>query len=160
MRARRGLFAGVGWPLVAALLLISAASAQGFGRLFSTPEERRDLDTLRRKGEPSPPETRVSPSHLTVNGLVIRDRGPDSVWINGERVSRSGRTREGIRVQGKAKGARVHVILPHDAGSVLLKAGQNVDLETGSVRDAYEADSDSRPGPRPLPGAEAGDPGR
>ena len=158
MRTKCRAFIRVAWTPLVVILLVSGASAEGLGRLFSTPQERDRLDTLRRTGEQralSGSETRVdSPlltSRLTVNGLVMRERGPDSVWINGERVSRGRSTREGIRAQGKA-GARVHVILPHDAGSVLLKAGQKVDLTTGSIRDAYEPDLDALPASRPLPG--------
>ena len=75
---------------------------------------------------------------------MTRERGPDSVWINGERVSRNERTSEGIRVQGEA-GARVRLILPRAAGSIRLKAGQKVDLVTGSIRDAYESDPGASP---------------
>ena len=141
MRGRRSPLSRAGWPLVAACLFASdlaVVGAQDLGRLFSTPQERDRLDALRRSGEPASPEAPVS-SRLTVNGLVMRELGPDSVWINGERVSRSGRTREGIRVRGEA-GARVRVTLPRGAGTVRLKAGQKVDLATGTVRDAYEAD--------------------
>ena len=138
------------WPLVAAVLLSSDAGAQALGRLFSTAEERKVLDELRAGNEhrapPDPGQSepaRVT-SRLTVNGLVTRDRGPDSVWINGERVSRNERTSEGIRVQGEA-GARVRLILPRAAGSIRLKAGQKVDLVTGSIRDAYEVGPDASP---------------
>ena len=139
-----------GWPLVAAVLLSSDAGAQTLGRLFSTAEERKVLDTLRAGNEHrAPPDSghgepaRVT-SRLTVNGLVRRERGPDSVWINGERVSRNERTSEGIRVQREA-GARVRLILPRNAGSIRLKAGQKVDLATGSIRDAYEVEPDASP---------------
>lgn len=156
LKARYERLVRSGWLIVAAVLLVSdAAGAQGLGRLFSTPEERGLLDVLRARNEvraPSGPEQREEParvpSRLMVNGLVTRERGPDSVWINGERVSRDEMTSEGIRVQGEA-GARVRLILPRDAGSVRLKAGQKVDLATGSIRDAYEVDPGAPPSASP-----------
>ncbi len=131
-----------GGLLVAVILFASDAGAQALGRLFSTPAERGVLDALRRESaHAAPAETEKEPARitplLTVNGLVGRERGPDSVWINGERVSRGESTSEGFRVR-REEGARVRVILPRDEGSIRLKAGQNVDLATGSIRDAYE----------------------
>jgi len=155
VKGRRLMLLRKGWSLVAAILLGSDAGAQTLGRLFSTAEERKVLDTLRAGSEHrAPPESGQSEparvtSRLTVNGLVTRERGPDSVWINGERVSRNERTSEGIRVQREA-GARVRLILPRDAGSIRLKAGQKVDLVTGSIRDAYEVDPGVSPSADPL----------
>ena len=158
MRVRHERLVRSGWSLVVAILIGSGAGAQTLGRLFSTPEERELLDALRAGREHhAPPESGQSEpagvtSRLTVNGLVTRARGPDSVWINGERMSRDERTGEGIQVQGEA-GARVRLILPRDAGSIRLKAGQKVDLATGSIRDAYEADPGASPSADPLSNA-------
>ena len=154
-----------GWPLVAAILLGSDAGAQTLGRLFSTPGERKVLDALRKDHEQRAPpdsELRTEParvtSRLTVNGLVIRERGPDSIWINGERVSRGERTREGFQVQGES-GARVRLILPSNAGYIRLKAGQKVDLETGSIRDVEEAEFRITSPPGPPSATGTGEPG-
>ena len=159
MRARRRPFVRIACSLVVAGLLGPSGSAQELGRLFSTAQERGRLDALRTSGKHrAPPDSEtgqeVTPaaSRLTVNGLVMRERGPDSVWINGERVSRGEKTREGIRVHGEA-GARVRVILPHDAGTVRLKAGQKIDLATGAVRDAYEEEPATPTASVPTPGA-------
>ena len=160
MRGWRRALLRSGWSLVAAIVLGSDSGAQTLGRLFSTPEERRVLDTLRKDNEHrAPPESELGTepvrvtSRLTVNGLVMRERGPDSIWINGERVSRGERTREGIQVQGES-GARVRVILPDDAGTLRLKAGQIVDLATGSIRDIEDADirAQSNSGPQSATG--------
>ena len=167
MKARRVPLARFGGLLAAACLLGAGAvaGAQGLERLFSTPEERARLDILRRSHEhrtPPAPPTQVegapfAPS-LTVNGLVTRSSGADSVWVNGERVSRGERTQAGIRVRAAA-GARVRVTLPRGAGTVRLKAGQNLDLETGVVRDAYQGDTAASATPGPPSRAGAGDSG-
>ncbi len=154
MKVRRGPLLRISARLVLAWLLGTGtgAGAEELGRLFSTPEERDRLDLVRTSGEPaarSDSGSRAAPaqttSRLSVNGLVMRERGPDAVWINGERVSRGERTREGIRGQGE-EGARVRVILPQDAGVVRLKAGQQIDL-------AHDAGLGAAPAAGGPPGA-------
>ena len=141
----------VGLSLVAACLLVAPPDAAALGRLFSTPQERAHLDAMRRRAEQGPPdgnETQAEQvpdsARLRVDGPGVREHGPGSVWINGEGVNRDGRTREGIRVLGEA-GARVKILLPHGTAAIRLKAGQHVDLATGTVRDAYEADDTVAP---------------
>lgn len=156
MRVPRGLLLRILSCLVVAWPLGPEAGAQDLGRLFSTPAERDRLDLVRASGEQagrsdSDPGTQ-STSRLSVNGLVMRERGPDSVWINGERVSRGERTREGIRGQGEA-GARVRVILPRDAGILWLKAGQKIDFAPGA---AHGADPAAAPATGEPPGARTG----
>ena len=136
----------VGWSLVASCLLVAPPDATALGRLFSTPQERAHLDAMRRRAEQGPPggnETQAEQgpdsARLRVDGLVVREHGPGSVWINGEWVNRDGKTREGIRVLGET-GGRVKILLPHGSAAIRLKAGQHVDLATGTVRDAYETD--------------------
>lgn len=141
----------VGLSLVASCLLVAPPDAAALGRLFSTPQERAHLDAMRRRAEHGPPggdemqaEQAPDSARLRVDGLVVREHGPGSVWINGEWVSRDGQTREGIRVLGEA-GGRVKILLPHGSAAVRLKAGQHVDLATGTVRDAYETDETLAP---------------
>ena len=136
----------MGASLAAACLLIVHPDAAALERLFSTAQERAHLDALRRRAEHGPSDVegaRVEPApdsaRLRVDGLVVREHGPGSVWINGEWVSRDGKTREGIRVLGEA-GGRVKILLPQGSAAIRLKAGQHVDLATGAVRDAYEAE--------------------
>ena len=98
-------------------------------------------------------------ARLRVDGLVVREHGPGSVWINGEWVNRDGKTREGIRVLGET-GGRVKILLPHGSTAIRLKAGQHVDLATGTVRDAYETDDTGAPASGLPSGDRSGDPER
>ena len=155
----------VGLPLVASCLLVAAPDAAALERLFSTPQERTHLDAMRRHAEHGPPggggiqaEQVPDSARLRVDGLVVREHGPGSVWINGEWVSRDGKTREGIRVLGEA-GGRVKILLPHGSTAVRLKAGQHVDLATGTVRDAYETDESVAPASGPPSSDRSGAPG-
>ena len=94
------------WPLLAA--------ADGLGRLFTTPEERRLLDQARRgEAQASPGAVPTGPSSLSFNGYVLRSQGPPLVWINGAPVTSEEQARQlGVGLQPGAAG------LP-----VLLQAG-------------------------------------
>ena len=75
-------------------LVSSLASAEDFGRLFTNPEQRRALDSLRLnqsldvKPGPAVPEVIVpvvvnAPSEVRYSGYVRRPDGSYSVWVNG-----------------------------------------------------------------------------
>ena len=152
----------MGLSFVAACVLAAHPDAAALGRLFSTPQERAHLDAMRRRapgGNGTQEEQVPDSARLRVDGLVVREHGPGSVWINGEWVSRDGKTREGIRVLGEA-GGRVKILLPHGTAAIRLKAGQHVDLATGTVRDAYETDDPVASASGLPSGDRSGDPDR
>ncbi|MCP5156792.1 MAG: hypothetical protein H6983_21635 [Ectothiorhodospiraceae bacterium] len=137
------------YALAAAVLAAPGpALAQSFHRLFSTAEERLQLDEARRDyayGEPAPVQQRSaeqrseSPfSSLVINGTVVRHRtGLSSTWVNGTRVDEGQTTREGVVVREDARGA-VKLLLPSGASTVDLKPGQKIDVATGRVLDAWQ----------------------
>ena len=68
--------------LAVALALVATARpvlASGLGRLFFTPEQRRQLDR-QREGERQP---RADSATLLIDGVVRRSDGATTVWING-----------------------------------------------------------------------------
>jgi hypothetical protein len=118
----------------ACLLLGAAASAQAqIGRLFTTPDERRQLDISRGLVAPPPPppvaEAPPAPQPLTVNGFVRRSSGKSTVWVNNE--AQDG-TRQ--RFSGPAQAPRVSLTLP-SGRTVIVKPGQSVDANAGTVID-------------------------
>ena len=147
MRTRRLAIATFG--LVAGLVAAPSLQAQSLGRLFSSPEERFQLDEIRREYEYGSPveeettevaETSADPIELqlTINGLVVRSSGTNSTWVNGSRVSRGESTREGIKVRDEA-GGEVRITLPSGIDTVKLKPGQKIDVASGVILDAYES---------------------
>ena len=59
----------------------TAASADGLGRLFFTPERRQELD--RRRQSPLPPSNAAdSTAAYRIDGVVTRSSGKRTVWIN------------------------------------------------------------------------------
>ncbi len=130
------------------LALTSNASAQITGRLFSTVEQRDSLNELRdayRLGDPVKEKTAEAPAApppVTVNGIVLRGKQRHSTWINGSFVPGGESRGEGIRVQTqRTAGGTVRIMLPNGSDTVRLKAGQKIDLVSGSLLDTYERKS-------------------
>lgn len=96
------------------LLLPAAASAEGLGRLFFTPEERAQLDYNYVREAQSDDDARV----LELNGIVQMHGGKRTAWINGvpQAVGRS----------DEKSPESVPVPLPGQNKSVKLKVGQRV----------------------------------
>lgn len=137
------------------------------GRLFSSPEQRRELDRIR--DEPAPAEVtapvlhRISPEALplperdppalaaTLNGVVVRSDGHRLAWIDGTEAAVGGATPAGIRVEAdRVRGSPLGVRLSAGRTSAVVEPGQSVD-ENGEVRAAYEG----RPAVSPRPPASA-----
>lgn len=133
-------------PIVA----IAAQAAEPMGRLFSTPEERNDLDYLResKKNQPIETETVVEesvierrpialPDAINVQGYVKRNDGKDStVWINGEAIQENSGNKD-VRV-GKlpSNSNRIPIRIPANGQQLSLKAGQVYDPESNRVRES------------------------
>ena len=129
------------------------------GRLFSSPEQRVELDRLRddtgsgeaREPVPVPdPVGRVSrpePEHgspafaVTLDGVVMRSDGHRVTWVNGVEIAAGGSTPAGVRVETEAVpggGLRIRVL--RGGTGAILAPGQSVD-QSGRVRDGYERQS-------------------
>ncbi|HSQ04177.1 MAG TPA: hypothetical protein VLN59_09085 [Burkholderiales bacterium] len=131
--------------LLAALILAPgmACAADPLGRLFYTPAQRTQLDTARNHRTPtsvveSPIEAPPAPPALTYSGVVRRSDGKSTVWIN-NRVVGDGESLSGVAVLGRIRpdgGIRLN-LLP-DKGTVDLKVGQTLEVDSGSVAENYE----------------------
>jgi|GEM_PF-1994875 len=131
-------------------------SADELGRLFMTREQRANLNDIRYQSkfapppepEPAPVAKRATPqtqtpvvSSLMINGVVRPSRGAGTVWLNNQQVERGSVTREGIKVTSGPRGSDgVRIKLPSGVDTIVLKPGQKIDVATGSVLEAYEAD--------------------
>ncbi|HYC34874.1 MAG TPA: hypothetical protein VEC19_00500 [Usitatibacter sp.] len=70
--------------VAAAALLVAAPAGADLGKLFHTPQERAQLDKLRR-GEPVEAPA-VAARKARITGFVRRSDGRNTVWINGSPV--------------------------------------------------------------------------
>ena len=126
---------------------------QRIGRLFSSPEQRIELDRMRndpgpgveaepivdRAGLDSRHESASHrPAHaVTVNGVVLRGDGHRVAWIDGVEIAAGTTTPAGVRIEAQAPGGGLRIRLPEGRASAVLKPGQALDAN-GRVREVYE----------------------
>lgn len=124
---------------ILALACATLAQAQTIGRLFTTPQERYQLDVARGlivvPAAPAPVRVAPAPAPpppepVTVNGFVRRSSGGSTVWLNQD--AQDARLNN---FSGPRQAPRVTVTLP-SGRKVLIKPGQTVDMNAGTVTDA------------------------
>lgn len=137
-------------PWVICLWLMAATplvlADQSFGRLFSTPKERANLDYLRQtrkvispqKVESAPQSVEVMslPNAVELQGYVKRSDGKQgTVWINRRAIQEG--NKEGDIAVGRLPQYQNRIPIQINAsGKVLsLKAGQTYDPNTNRVRE-------------------------
>ena len=103
---------------IATLACISPATADNQGRLFFTPQQRSQLDYEYARNAPS--DGNSSPV-LTVNGIVQKQGGPRTVWINGVAQSPSNKMERNPTTQT--------VVIPGKSQSIKLKVGEKILLD-------------------------------
>ena len=137
----------------AIVLMLGAGTAAGaeLGRLFFTPAQRATLDQMREKNigmeatgdkEPVPP----APRNVSLDGVVRRSDGNNTVWLNNRAVSppQAG----GIGVATGKNDNRVKLTVPESGRSFELKVGQTAEIVSGIIAESY-----ARRAPLPKPEA-------
>ncbi|MFA5826649.1 MAG: hypothetical protein WC825_11865 [Gallionellaceae bacterium] len=97
------------------LYIATGANAEELGRLFFTPEQRAQLESLQQEKSPD------STHSITVNGIVQKHGGARTVWINGipQPAGRGDdRTPESVPVA-----------VPGHAQPVKIKVGQKLHID-------------------------------
>ena len=136
--------------LACAVLLTAASPSFGaeVGRLFYTPAERAQLDVARtQKKAPPPaatqaPET-AAPEIVNYGGIVRRSDGKAMLWIN-NRLADEKEALGSLKGSVRADGA-VTLRVPDSSGSIEVKVGQSVDLQSGRVAEGYKVPVEARP---------------
>ncbi len=131
------------------------AASDDFGRLFTTPEERRKLQTLRNanpivKIEKFPEvfiEENVEAIEqpdiegITLNGIVYRKGGKSTVWLNGTNSYEGNLASEYFRINaGDINSEKVSVTVPDVGLEFDLKVGQTYEPNDGSLLDIVDND--------------------
>ena len=105
-------------------------SEQSLRTLFTSQQERQDIDSGRR-GKSSPEDQDiVEPSSIQVNGIVKRSDGKNVVWINGKNTMDSS-TVDGIKVYSNSINVQGKVPVMIDGQKVYIKPGETWSGETG-----------------------------
>ena len=165
----RGLVPFVCLVCALCVLACEAVADDGLGRLFHTPAERALLDASREAVDlpvdeagpaaeralvDSAPPLAPPTAPVTVNGIVRRERGPSTAWINGTAGTRveleardGGHLRIGrgsVEIGGERRGAA----LDAPATRARVKPGQVFDPVQGRVVESFEQSvTPSRPAP-------------
>ena len=104
------------------------------GRLFFSPEDRAILDRFRQQNSGN--TVTSTTAQITVNGIVRRNNGKTTVWIN--QIPQRENEKQGVTVlKSAAKSPTVPLQLP-SGKQILLKPGQTFDTAKGKVREGYE----------------------
>lgn len=120
------------------LLLVATAGSQAapLGRLFFTPEQRTILDRQRQANFRSIGAGRSAPAELTVSGIIERQSGGQTAWING--VPSDGSVAlPGIRVV-PIPGAPGNLRIEGETKNPTVKVGDTYRLGTGERADTLQ----------------------
>jgi hypothetical protein len=146
--------------LIALAVLLSpfaAQAAEPLGRLFFTPEQRAQLDTLRtRKVVAVQTKDEPPPEIVSYSGIVRRSDGKTTVWVNNQALSEAD-LREQPAIAGRIS-RDGKILLGAGKGSMQLKVGQSAELLSGRVAESYTTlqaapapAGKSKPEPKPAP---------
>ncbi len=135
------------------------------GRLFFTPAQRFSLDVARSQRaraalatENTEQEAAPASQTITYGGLIRRDDGRTTVWLNNQAVHDTDPTGAGAVVTRVRPDGRITLQAPQSSRSVDLKPGQSVELLSGTIEEgnSRRALSEPEPKPKPKPGSKPG----
>ena len=165
MNQRRGILKFISGLLLTVSFALSSisythAASDGFGRLFTTPEERKKLQELRH-AVPEPEveevieiivdeidevaevaEEKSEPRNIegiTLNGIVYRKGNRSTVWLNGSNSYEGSLASEYFRINtSDISGEKVSVTVPEVNLGFDLKVGQTYEPNDESLLDIVE----------------------
>jgi hypothetical protein len=138
------------------------AASDSFGRLFTTPEERKNLQRLR-YAAPAPEvekvveviveeieeftEDKVEPrdiAGITLNGIVYRKGSKSTVWLNGSNSYEGSLESEYFRINtGDVNSEKVSVTVPEANLGFDLKVGQTYEPNDERLLDIVDQGDDT-----------------
>ena len=131
----------------------AAQAAEPFGRLFTTPQQRKQLDELRKAvpedeqfvarellsdqaGQAAAGPEEAPANVITVRGLVQRDGGRGMAWINDSNTYEGDMASQYLRIEGKDIQSRgVSISVPDREQAINIKVGESYNPATGQVVD-------------------------
>ena len=143
------------YPVLSSLFLLSAGiiqnvNAEELGRLFLTPQERVRIDKIRyaqpKVEEPvkivideiveQGPEPVPDLGGITVNGLVYRQGGKNTAWINNTNTFEGNLGNQYIEVDsGNIKPDNIKLKIHKNERDITLKVGETYETTTDKVTD-------------------------
>lgn len=99
-------------------------SEQSLKTLFTSQQQRQDIELGRRSHGSTNGETITRPSSVEINGLVKRSDGKNVVWINGKNTMDSS-VIDGTKIYSKSINDQNKVPVMIDGRKVYVKPGQS-----------------------------------
>lgn len=145
--------------LLMLILPLAANAAEPLGRLFFSPEQRAQLDALRtKKVVAAQVKDEPAPEFITYNGIIRRDDGKTTVWVNNKSLSEKD-IRDSESLVGRIERDGRIMIQPAQkstAPGLRLKVGQSAELLSGRIAEPFTAGNPERsakPASKPSPSA-------
>ena len=145
--------------LLVLLLPLASHAAEPLGRLFFSPEQRAQLDALRtKKVVAAQAKDEPAPEFITYNGIIRRDDGKTTVWVNNKSLSEND-IRDSASLVGRIERDGRILIQPVQsaaAPALRLKVGQSAELQSGRVAEPFAAgnpERNAKPVSKPSPSA-------
>ncbi|MBI2994660.1 MAG: hypothetical protein HYY48_10860 [Gammaproteobacteria bacterium] len=145
-----------------------AGAAEPLGRLFTSPQQRKQLDDLRdaipegeqivapefRSVEPDAsavPEA-ASGSAITVKGLVRRGEGRSMAWINDSNTYEGDLASQYLRIDSNdIQSGGVRISVPDQERPINVKVGESYNPASGQVADLAAAEDGAAAAESPVP---------
>jgi len=107
------------------------------GKLFTTPQQRHNIDAFRKGKSMGVTREQVSPTDVKVQGLVTRSDGQSTVWVNGKSTL-EGSSVGGVNVRLNSINSQTDkVTVGIKDKNVRLKPGQVWSEDSGKITDSY-----------------------
>ena len=131
------------------LLPNTVLARDGLGRLFLTPDQRTQLEAVRAQRDRRPATADAEtvpaapiltgPDVITYNGMVRRNDGASTVWINGKPFNEHSKRKNDneVNVLGLRRDGAVAVTIPQAGRRALLKVGQSLEVTSGTIEESY-----------------------
>ena len=133
----------------------NVAAQNEFGRFYTTPRQRQQLEDLRNQRpqdeivvevaaetlqETTNEQNRLSNiDSITVNGLVYRSDGKNTAWINSNNVIQGSIVNQFTTVnENNVHPDNVEITLPDNQSHVHLKVGQQFDIYSEQIYDVVQ----------------------
>lgn len=125
------------WCFMSACIFIHSVHADNLGRVFTSTEERQELEKIRNSTEKPKKVEKVEVVEkevvqkqiiirdpITLKGLVHRSGGRSTAWLNDSNTFEGGYDSQSIQVHdSNIKPDQVTVIMPDDSEAVDLRVG-------------------------------------
>jgi hypothetical protein len=115
------------------------------GRLFFTPAQRAQLEAARAQKDRSAPAAVTegeatpappAPEVVTYGGIVRRDDGKSTVWLNDKAIS-SRQNAASAGISGVRADGAISIKPPQAERRVALKVGQSLEVVSGVIEEPY-----------------------